>query len=347
MMIVRPVTPADLDPLVALANRAEFGLTSLPPDRELLRKRIRRSEHSFRCVVEEPGGEVYTFVMEDLTVQEVIGTSSILSKVGGFEPFYAFKIEVSLHESGDLNIRKSIPMLRLVTEHSGPTEIGGLFMTPDRRAKGYGRLMSLCRFLFMADHPELFEPVIVAEMRGVVDDFGRSPFWEAVGKRFFGLEYPKADYLSMKDKRFIADLIPRNPIYVPLLPDEAQAVIGRVHRKTEPAMRLLLEEGFSRTDMVDIFDAGPLITCDREAIRTVRESRLGVVVGLAAGQIQSEPFLIGNNLLDFRAGIGAIEVLGGENVRITESAASALALKTGDRLRYSPLRPAAQPQGEK
>ena len=68
----------------------------------------------------------------------------------------------------------------------------------------------------------------------MIDDKGRSAFWDAVGKHFFGIDLVKADYLSMVNKKFIADLMPRFPLYVPLLPPAAQAVIGQVHPETRP-----------------------------------------------------------------------------------------------------------------
>ncbi|MBI4774797.1 MAG: arginine N-succinyltransferase [Deltaproteobacteria bacterium] len=332
MVFVRPVSINDLDTLVRLAGKAGYGLTSLPADRELLRKRIAKSELSFASLAEEPGGETYTLVMEDRSTGEVIGTGSIVSKVGGFEPFYAYKLTVDVHESKALNVHREIPMLELVTQHSGPCEIGGLFMDPERRGHGNGRLMSLCRFLFMAEHGNMFEPLVTAEMRGVVDASGRSPFWEALGKLFFGIEYPRADYLSMKDKKFIGELMPRHPIYVPLLPAEAQKVIGQVHENTRPAMKLLLDEGFSDSGMVDIFDAGPILTCALDQVRTIRQSVRTHVESVVSDLDNASTFMISNTAFDFRACNGPAERAPGGGVRITESSACVLRVKSGDRV---------------
>ena len=128
MVIVRPVRLEDLDRLVELAHVASFGLTSLPRDRDLLHKRILESLRSFSKETDKPAGELFLFVLEDLDAGTVVGTSCIVSKVGGFEPFYAYRIETSVHQSEKLNIRKEIQTLHLVAEHSGPTEIGGLFL---------------------------------------------------------------------------------------------------------------------------------------------------------------------------------------------------------------------------
>ncbi|HZN69665.1 MAG TPA: arginine N-succinyltransferase, partial [Tepidisphaeraceae bacterium] len=228
MLVIRPVSISDLDQLLALTASTGYGLTTLPADPQFLRKRILKSQRSFDGIGDRPAGETYLFVMEDAATGKVVGTSGVVSKVGGFEPFYAYRIETTVHESKFLGVRKEIQVLHLVAEHNGPCEIGSLFLSPEYRGGSNGRLLSLSRFLFMADNEACFDPVVLAEMRGVVDAEGRSPFWDAVGKHFFHIDYPRADYLSVIDKRFIADLMPKHPIYITLLPPEAKAVIGLV-----------------------------------------------------------------------------------------------------------------------
>src|SRR5262249_2187424 len=156
-------------------------------DAKLLRKRIRESLRGFEHLADEdaPKGETYLFVLEDIENHKVVGTCGVVSKVGGFEPFYAYRVETSVPESNQLNVRNEIGTLPLVEEHDGPCEIGSLFLSPSYRKDGNGRLLSLSRFLFMAEHREYFDPVVIAEMRGVVDDQGQSPFWDALGRHFF------------------------------------------------------------------------------------------------------------------------------------------------------------------
>jgi len=302
MVIVRPVQLGDLDRLLELAELTSFGLTTLPKDRQLLERRIKASLRAFRNLDgEEPIGETYLFVIEDAQAPQVMGTCGIVSKTGGFEPFYSYQIQTSVHESKMLKIRKEIPVLHLTEDHDGPGEIGSLFLHPDARRHGNGRLLSLCRFLFMAEYPRLFDPEIIAEMRGVIDEQGRSPFWDALGKHFFDLEFPKADYLSIVNKEFIGDLMPRYPIYIPLLPPEAQAVIGEVHELTRPARRMLESEGFEFRNHVDIFEAGPMLHCSRERIRSVRESRAVRVTAIRESLPKGEEMLIASRRDGFRA----------------------------------------------
>lgn len=345
MIVIRPVTEADLDQLEHLATVAGFGLTTLPKDRALLGKRICHSVESFTKQSEKPAGELYLFVMEDLANGRLVGTSGIVSKVGGFEPFYAYRIETSVHESKMLQVRKEIQSLHLVQEHSGPCEIGSLFLDPQYRRSSNGRVLSLARFLFMAQHSGHFEPQVIAEMRGVVDRQGRSPFWEALGRHFFEVEYPTADYLSMLNKKFIADLMPKHPIYIPVLPATAQDVIGKTHRNTEPAKHLLEAEGFVFSGMVDIFEAGPVLVCARDKIRSVKESRTATVQRLSDDKPDSQTYIIGNTQLDFRACQGPLSINDDGTVELNKLTAMALRVKVGQRIRYVAMRPDTTTRG--
>ncbi|MCL5123179.1 MAG: arginine N-succinyltransferase [Deltaproteobacteria bacterium] len=339
MLIVRPVVEHDLDAMVELAQMASFGLTSLPRDSELILERIETSCKNFHLRARKPQGELYIFVMEETDSAQIVGTSQITSKVGGFDPFYAFRIETCLAESQHLNIRKEISFLRLVREHSGPTEIGGLFVSPTYRKQGAGRLMSLFRFLYMAERRSQFEPLVIAELRGVVDENGCSPFWEAVGRHFFDMNYPRADYLSLSDKRFIAELIPRSPIYIRLLPKDAQEVIGQVHQNTRPALKMLQDEGFRFNQMVDIFDAGPMVACPLDNVRIVRQSVKSVVEEIAPFPLQSRDSVIINLRKEFRACVGAVSLKPNGGVLIEPEVAKSLDVEPGDSIRFGPIRP--------
>lgn len=335
-MIIRPVNEGDLDDIVALAHEASFGLTTLPRDRELLAERIADAQSGMSKIAQKPRGERYLFVMEDTESGRVVGTSGIVSKVGGFEPFYAYKIETKVTESKTLSVRKELQTLHLVSEHNGPCEIGSLFLSPSCRRGGLGRLLSLSRFLFIADHSNLFDPIVIAELRGVIDEDGQSPFWEALGRHFFDVDLPTADYQSVVNKQFITDLMPIHPIYIHLLPRNAQAVIGKVHPNTEPALKFLNEQGFTFNGMVDIFEAGPVVSCERDKISTVANSRLARVCDIT-DNIDGTDSIVCNAQRDFRACKGKV-VIGGEGVVVQSVTAQALALGEGDRLRYLPIR---------
>jgi arginine N-succinyltransferase len=347
MLIVRPVETNDLDALEGLAGLTGVGLTTLPPDKKFLRRRIKSSLASFDSLREDadsPAGEAYLFVMEDLKDRRLVGVCGIFSKTGGYEPFYSYKIETEHFKSAvpGIAIDKKVDVLKLHEDHNGPSEIGSLFLHPDYRQSGNGRFLQLVRFLFVAEHAARFEERIITEIRGVSDADGNSPFWAAVGQHFFGIDFPRADYLSVVNKKFIAELMPDHPIYVPMLPQSAREVIGVPHKASEPAVRNLIEEGFQKSDAVDIFDAGPCYECRRDSIRTVRESRIASIAGIAVGELASEPFMLSTRAKDrpFRACVTSLLTEPPDRIRVPEIVLESLNVETGDELRYCPLRPA-------
>lgn len=341
MLVIRPVQLDDLDAILDLTRFTGFGLTTLPADRDLLLRRIRDAVRGFE-LLDEPGpprGECYLFVMEDLHTGRLVGTSGVCTKVGGFEPFYAYRVETTAIASAMLNVSKEIRTLHLVRDHNGPSEIGSLFLHPEYRRGGNGWLLSLSRFLFMAEHKAYFDPMVIAEMRGVVDEKGRSAFWDALGRHFFEIDYPKADYLSVVNKRFIADLMPVHPIYVALLPSEAQGVIGQVHEQTRPALRMLEDEGFAFRDMVDIFEGGPIVGCPLEQIRSIRESVRAPVGQIVESLPGAAPHLIATTRRQMVACRAPLERTPDGSVRIGGSAALALKIRVGEVVRFIAPRP--------
>lgn len=87
------------------------------------------------------------------------------------------------------------------------------------------------------------------------------------------MEFSRADYLcGTGQKAFIAELMPKHPIYTHFLSPEAQAVIGEVHPQTAPARAVLEKEGFRYRNYVDIFDGGPTLECDIDRVRAIRKA---------------------------------------------------------------------------
>lgn len=343
MFVIRPVRKDDLAGLRNLAAVANEGMTTLPDDETALNNRILDSLRAFDERVRKPGGESYLFVLEDTSKGQIIGTSGIVSKVGGFDPYFTYKISSETHACEELNARKDIPVLQFTANHNGPSEIGSLFLHPGYRKRGLARLLSLSRFLFIAGHPDQFDPTVISELRGIVDETGHSPFWENVGRCFFDTDFRTADLLSGTGRKdFIAKLMPRHPIYIPLLPEPARTAIGRVHPLSEPALSLLREEGFAFNNEVDIFDAGPTVSSPLGDIRIVRESRKGPV-GSVKGKIDSEDFIICNPSLAFRACLGPVGENPDGSIALTPESSDGLMLKPGDTAFFSPARPRKGP----
>lgn len=338
MVFIRPIRAADLDALFDLAGQTGYGMTTLPPNRAVLQRRIEESELAFSLKVDKPRGETYLFVLEDTDSRRAVGVCGMVSKVGGFDPFYSYRLRQERHCSTMLNVDKQISILELTISYDGPAIVGSLFLLPQWRKNGNGRFLSLVRFLFMAQCPQRFDPHVIAEMRGVIDTQGRSAFWDAVGRHFFDVDFPQADYLTMADKEFIANLMPKYPLYVPLLPPAAQQVIGKVHPDTQPALKILTDEGFTFEKLVDIFEAGAVYGCDINKIRAVRESRTAIFAGTASLPLGAEDYLVSNARMAFRACKAAIQCVEDQSIKLDAQVANILDIAPGDAVRLVPMR---------
>jgi arginine N-succinyltransferase len=276
MFLIRPALENDLDEIFRLAQLSGAGMTSLPADKEILKEKIQSSIKSFSSEQILKSKGYYLFVMENLEAyhekdSRLAGLSAIKAQVGVESPFYSYEIKEARHICRDLGIDKIVPFLLIHQENFGPSLIGTLFVDPAYRNLKLGKQISLVRFLYMADNLERFQNTVIAEMRGIIEN-NSSPFWEATIKHFIDLDYSKADYLSSIDKSFIADLMPKHPIYIPLLEKTVQDIIGKVHPETQRALDLLIDQGFERDKHVDIFDAGPRISAKTQSIKVVKNS---------------------------------------------------------------------------
>jgi arginine N-succinyltransferase len=272
MFYIRPIAREDLPALLALSENTGSGLTSLPANAERLGQRIGRSLASFSGNSTEADA-CYVFVLVDGASGAVVGISAIEAAVGLSEPWYNYHVGTQVHASRELDVYTASPTLFLTNDHTGDSELCSLFLDARHRRAKNGPLLSKARLLFIAEFAQLFAPKVIAELRGRLDTDGKSPFWEGLGRHFFVMEYSRADYLTgIGQKAFIAELMPRHPVYATLLPAAARAVIGEVHADSQPARAMLEAEGFRYEGYVDIFDAGPTLECFRDNIRAVRQS---------------------------------------------------------------------------
>jgi arginine N-succinyltransferase len=344
MNIIRPIQKNDYESLYGIAHASGIGFTSLPVNQELLVSKIAKSVQSFEKAVTEPGDESYLFVMEDTKTQQVVGTSAIASSVGLDDAFYHYHLSKVVHASRELDIYNTVDILTLCNDYTGVSEICTLFLMPEARCGLNGRLLSKFRFLFMMEHKHRFAETIIAEMRGISNEQGQSPFWQWLEEHFFSMDFPTADYLTgIGQKQFIAELMPKYPIYVSLLSKQAQTVIGQVHEKTKPALQLLEQEGFSCRGYVDIFDAGPTVEANLKHIRSAQASRRlpikiqGEIKQSDTNQTNRSYFVINTEVVDFRGITTTVRLSqNGEHAYIDQQAATALNVKDDDFIRFVP-----------
>ncbi|WP_303760079.1 arginine N-succinyltransferase [Sphingobium yanoikuyae] len=324
---MRTARADDLQTLYEMAKLTGGGFTNLPPDRAALTAKLERTE---QALGRQDGGikdDLIVLVLVNAQTGQVRGTCQIFSTVGQSWPFYSYRLGVLTQHSRELARTFRAQMLSLTTDLEGSTEVGGLFLHPRERAEGLGLLLARSRYLYIRNHRDRFGDRVIAELRGVIDEAGGSPFWDGLAGRFFGMNFQEADeFNAVNGNQFIADLMPKTPIYTAMLTDSARAVIGLPHPNGRAAMRMLETEGFTNAGYVDIFDGGPTMVGQIDQLRTVAQARDVTLAG--THDRGGDKMLVSTGLLaDYRCTYGYVQE--GEDGSISLDAASAALLQLG------------------
>jgi len=308
VLSIRQAKFDDVPTLLKLAKMVHF--INLPADREIIYNKIARSRG---CFIRAGGGSVdehhhdtaaagspdsggidsftknsdfFMFVLEDTQSGVCLGTSQIISHMGGpGNPNFSFKLFKREFFSKSIQTGTSHIVARLHSDESGPSEIGGLILQPSSRGHKMGRFLSLIRFHLVGLHRPLFADRVIAEMMAPITHDGQNMLWEFLGRRFIPLSYTEADKHCQRSREFISALLPKEDIYLSLLPPEARDVVGRVGADTVPARRMLEKLGFAYKDTIDPFDGGPHLeaaTDDIPVVKNTRTAALGNPVAAAA-----------------------------------------------------------------
>ncbi len=272
---IRAATRADKDEILELARFLDS--VNLPNHEGTIKEILEQSEQSFSGEIGDPRRRNYVFVLRDIEKKRAVGTSMIIAQLGRKDaPYIYFDVRVEERYSATLDKHFEHPVLSIGYSFAGPTEIGGLVVHPEvrRSPERLGMLISYVRFLWISLHREDFQDRVLAELLPPLEPDGTSHLWEAVGRRFTGLEYREADRLSKRNKEFIRGLFPDGDIYVSLLSPEARAVVGKVGPQTRGVEKLLRRIGFRYWDRVDPFDGGPHFVAATDEIQLVTRTKI-------------------------------------------------------------------------
>ncbi|MBC2778001.1 arginine N-succinyltransferase [Parasphingopyxis marina] len=332
--IVRAARKDDLDQLYEMAKLTGGGFTNLPPDRAALTEKLERSDEAFSKTDGESANDLFLLALENTETGQVRGTAQIFAAVGKRWPFYSYRINTYSQYSQELDRTFSAQILSLTTDYEGASEVGGLFLHPGERAGGLGLLLARSRYLFIAGHRERFGDTVIAELRGVIDESGGSAFWDALAGKFFGMSFNEADeFNAKKGNQFIADLMPKHPIYMDMLPEAARQVIGKPHPSGRAAMRMLEKEGFHFNNYVDIFDGGPTMEAKIDEVKSVAESREARIACTDA-QDGTRSLVATGTLKEFRCAYTDIVERGESEIAIPAETANTLSVKPGAQVRH-------------
>lgn len=336
MFVVRPVDTADIPTLESFASSAMPGVHTFPRTRKSIERAVERSLASFSAQPDAPGDESYLFVLQAVADKTVAGAAAISATAGASGTFFAFRKDVLNQVSRDLNISHNVHALSLCSDLTSHSQLSSFYIKDRRNAGLEADLLSRSRVLFAAIAPHRFGERFFSSMSGVTDTNGRSAFWEALGRKFFQMDFLEAERMieGARNRTLIVELMPHYPVYVPLLPDEAQAALGKVHANGELPFRILTEEGFERDEYVDIFDGGPVLRAHRNALRCYSHSLIRtalVTPGQEDGLAKGMYLIAANREENFRSVVAECTTPEmSECVALTQEVLQALDVVQGD-----------------
>lgn len=359
MFVIRQAIPEDVEVLLKLAKMVFF--INLPPDPKVIGDKIRWSRACFANVragqapvdsssisgITALGGAAgvspqFMFVIEDTETGNPIGCCTAISQMGSeTHPSVIMRLDKREFFSQDLQTGATHVTATVELDTSGPSEIGGLILSPSFRGhkQKLGKQLSYARFHYIGLHRERFKDKIIAEMMAAISDEGHNPFWEHCSRRFINLTYAEADRFCQKSREFMMSLLPREPLYLTLLPPEARAVVGQVGPDTVPARKMLERLGFEHRGKIDPFDAGPVLEAEIDKIPIVQSTRRVRLAGACAADEATERAMISFDSEQgggFRAIRVHCAVAGDDAISLTRESIEALGAEEGAELGYTP-----------
>lgn len=295
--IFRPATVDDISAITRFTSKADTGLTTVPKSKAAVTEYV---TESLDFIAGKPEANWLLFVAEQ--DGKILGISGIIPRLGVERPFYSFKRSRHARKASQQDLSVRYDTLQLTTDFDGFTELATIYLAPDARGMGIGRLLSLGRLGFIHAHRERFEDRLMADIRGWVNEKGVSPFWKHLTSKFIQTEFDQADRLSSGDAGFIIELLPALPILLNLLPKNVGECAGKPHDLSAGAMELLISAGFESTDLCDIFDGGPSIQC-RTDKTLISQSAFQATGGGVTEAVVKYLHFTGNNE-SFRAVLG-------------------------------------------
>lgn len=336
--VLRQAGPQDHRQLLRLARVLDS--TSLPTDSAELADTLERSAKSFAGKIARREQAVYVFCAEEVRLHRVVAASMIIGKHGTpTSPHYFFEMDADERYSHTLRRKFRHTYLRLRHSMDGPSEIGGLIVSPAMRGhpQRIGKQISWVRFLFIASHRACFERQLIAEMLPPSEPGHRNRFWDHYGRLVTGLSYRDADRVSMHDKEFIHALFPDAPLYTFMLPEEVRNTLGAVGENTHAAVKFLEQAGMRFLNQIDPFDGGPYYGAEIDDLAPVKFYATYRATAGVFAEDEARNYLIAREDARVYRAVAAAAVVRNRRMIISHRNLDTLGAKEGDRLATVPI----------
>jgi arginine N-succinyltransferase len=179
-------------------------------------------------------------------------------------PRFSFHVGCMVHASRDLGLFQTHNTLQLGNDHTGQAELLDLAHAPSdadpERTLSQALQQALLHFAAPAEAAPQW---LIVERPGQLDAQGSSPFWRGLGAQFYAGDPAQARaQLGDQWNGQLAALMPRQTVYLSLMPLPARVASGRHADSAKPAFEALRRNGFIFSQHVRIDDGGPILMRD-------------------------------------------------------------------------------------
>ncbi len=333
MILIRYVRPEDSAAIVELIRPTAPEMNSPEHLKQMVKDKLEHALVSIQLSTAHHEKKFYALVMEDMDSGKLMGLATMSSAAGHDFAFYSYKVTHIKKFSHDLAIFKELELLFLSNDYENYSELYSFYLDPQYRKQDLGRMFVLARLLFIAENPECFDSMLIAQLRGITDEGHDSPFWRGLGLQFFGIPFQEAYSLTqLGKKQFISDLVPRHPIYTQLLPEFSRSAIAQTHPNDEVRRKILESEGFSFKNHINILDGGPILEAPISSLKSIKNSLAVRVENITA--LGEEPLHLVCSFADqLRAIRVPIKFHSPESISLSPEAAKLLEVEIGSPLR--------------
>jgi len=186
---------------------------------------------------------------------ELQGASALLvPRIGMSLPRYHFRLGRVVHAAAELDLFRVQTTLLLGNDHTGAAELTQLQSSPE-----LPQLIAAAQQLLRERSTDLGD-TLICELPGWRDAQGESPFWQALGARFYPGNPAEAEArLGPEWRSHLAALLPRQTVYLSFLGEVAESHVLDVPDAHKPVLTALKAAGFQPPVHARIDDGGPVL----------------------------------------------------------------------------------------
>nr|WP_316641104.1 arginine N-succinyltransferase [uncultured Roseateles sp.] len=258
-LLVRAIAPQEAAAFMALHGRCnEHQVSAL----------LAASQRAFTCAT--PTAEMRVFVL--LRGDQLLGAAGLIASTGLELPRYSFRSGQVVHASAEMGMFKRAGTLVLGNDLTGAAELRLPLLAADAPPEALALLLQ-AQLNEVLTQPQRFAATLICELPGpgAGDGSQAAPFWQGLGRHFYGGQLPPEDaFFPPALRSHIGRLLPKHPLYSSFLPEAAQAALGQASASCTALVTLLHQAGLRARGQLNIVDGGPVLEAAVDELRPLK-----------------------------------------------------------------------------